>query len=91
MRPISAAVSRKARMSQAKSRARQHGKQAGCVVLKFGGTSVEDAAALRRVVAIVAGRKEPVVVVVSALGGVTDQLLAASERAAGGELGAAKA
>jgi aspartate kinase len=49
-------------------------------VLKFGGTSVADADALRRVVAIVAEerRGEAIagpVVVVSALGGVTDQLL----------------
>ena len=77
-------------MSQAKGRAKQSGKRARCVVLNFGGTSVEDVAALRRVIAIVAGRKEAVVVVVSALGGVTDQLLAASERAARGELGAAQ-
>ena len=49
-------------------------------VLKFGGTSVADADAIRRVVAIVAEerRGEAIVgpvVVVSALGGVTDQLL----------------
>ena len=49
-------------------------------VLKFGGTSVADADAVRRVVAIVASerRTEAIagpVVVVSALGGVTDKLL----------------
>jgi aspartate kinase len=56
------------------------------VVMKFGGTSVEDPAAIRRTAAIVAGRvalgKQPVVVV-SAMAKVTDQLLraaAASEK-----------
>ena len=45
-------------------------------VLKFGGTSVADAAAIGRLVAIVAGRRGCRTVVVSALGGVTDRLLA---------------
>ncbi len=47
------------------------------LVLKFGGTSVEDAAAIRRAAAIVGNRiaQQPVVVA-SALGGVTDQLAA---------------
>jgi aspartate kinase len=46
------------------------------IVCKFGGTSVADAAAIRRLVAIVAGRAgERPLVVVSALGGVTDGLL----------------
>jgi aspartate kinase len=56
------------------------------VVMKFGGTSVEDPAAIRRTAAIVAGRvalgKQPVVVV-SAMAKVTDSLLraaAASEK-----------
>src|ERR1035441_10259951 len=56
------------------------------VVMKFGGTSVEDPAAIRRTAAIVAGRvalgKQPIVVV-SAMAQVTDQLLraaAASEK-----------
>jgi hypothetical protein len=48
------------------------------VVMKFGGTSVEDPAAIGRTAAIVAGRvalgKQPVVVV-SAMAKVTDQLL----------------
>jgi len=55
-------------------------------VMKFGGTSVEDPAAIRRTAAIVAGRvalgKQPVVVV-SAMAKVTDSLLraaAASEK-----------
>ena len=54
------------------------------VVMKFGGTSVEDAAAMRRTAAIVAGRRarglHPVVVV-SAMAKVTDQLLAAAAAA----------
>jgi aspartate kinase len=47
------------------------------IVAKFGGTSVGDAAAIRRLVGIVATRRaEGVVVVVSALARVTDALLA---------------
>ncbi len=53
------------------------------VVMKFGGTSVEDAAAFRRVAAIVRSRMpERPVVVVSALAKVTDQLLSAAQAAA---------
>ena len=44
-------------------------------VLKFGGTSVADGAAISRVVSIVAARQGPRTVVVSALAGVTDGLL----------------
>ena len=58
------------------------------VVMKFGGTSVEDPAAISRTAAIVAGRvaqgKRPVVVV-SALAKVTDQLLRAASCAALGD------
>ena len=58
------------------------------VVMKFGGTSVEDAAAIGRTAAIVAGRvaqgKSPVVVV-SAMAKVTDQLLRAAEVASRGD------
>src|SRR5271166_4812234 len=58
------------------------------VVMKFGGTSVEDPAAIGRTAGIVAGRvalgKSPVVVV-SALAKVTDQLLRAAEAAAQGD------
>src|SRR5271165_52159 len=58
------------------------------VVMKFGGTSVEDPAAIRRTAAIVAGRvaqgKCPVVVV-SAMAKVTDQLLRAAAAAATGD------
>ena len=45
------------------------------VVLKFGGTSVADADAIARLVAIVAARRGARTVVVSALAGVTDALL----------------
>jgi aspartate kinase len=45
------------------------------VVLKFGGTSVADADAIGRLVAIVAARRGARTVVVSALAGVTDALL----------------
>ncbi len=58
------------------------------VVMKFGGTSVEDPAAIRRTAAIVAGRvakgRSPVVVV-SALAKVTDQLLRAADAASQGD------
>jgi len=58
------------------------------VVMKFGGTSVEDAAAIGRTTAIVAGRvangKSPVVVV-SAMAKVTDQLLRAATAASHGD------
>ncbi len=54
------------------------------VVMKFGGTSVEDARAIDRTAAIVRGRCErglSAVVVVSAMAKVTDQLLAAAAAA----------
>jgi len=58
------------------------------VVMKFGGTSVEDAAAINRTASIVKGRveigKSPVVVV-SAMAKVTDQLLRAAEAASQGD------
>ena len=64
------------------------------VVMKFGGTSVEDAAAMRRTAAIVSGRRarglQPIVVV-SAMAKVTDQLLLAASTAARGEREAALA
>jgi len=51
------------------------------IVLKFGGTSVGDAAAIRRTAGIVASRldRQPIVVV-SALAGVTNALIAIAER-----------
>jgi len=62
------------------------------VVLKFGGTSVEDGAAIRRLIAIVHSRSEAQpVVVVSALARVTDHLLEAGQAASTGRLGAALA
>lgn len=62
------------------------------VVMKFGGTSVEDAAAIKRLIAIVQ-RQDDIqpVVVVSALARVTDQLLEAGKAAAAGHLGSALA
>ena len=62
------------------------------VVMKFGGTSVEDAAAIQRVISIVKTRLNArPVLVVSALAKVTDQLLDAGKAAADGHLGAALA
>jgi len=55
------------------------------IVMKFGGTSVEDAAAITRVAEIVGMRlPEKPVVVVSALAKVTDQLLAMARAAGSG-------
>src|ERR1051325_1856068 len=48
------------------------------VVMKFGGTSVADAAAFENVARIVASERDARVVVVSAMSGVTDSLLAAT-------------
>ena len=62
------------------------------VVMKFGGTSVEDANAIRRLIGIVKSRiGSQAVVVVSALARVTDQLLEAGQAAAAGHLGLALA
>lgn len=56
------------------------------VVMKFGGTSVADAAAIRRVAGIVAAeRARAPVVVVSAMSGVTDRLLSLARAAAAGD------
>jgi aspartate kinase len=52
------------------------------VVMKFGGSSVVDATAIRRVIRLVAAERERgriPIVVVSALGGVTDRLLSLAE------------
>ncbi|ABF40484.1 aspartate kinase [Candidatus Koribacter versatilis Ellin345] len=60
------------------------------IVMKFGGTSVEDAAAISRVAGIVRDRaKQKPAVVVSALGGFTDSLVAMGKAAAKGDLAAA--
>lgn len=64
------------------------------LVMKFGGTSVQDAAAIRRTARIVQGRLDSghhPVVVVSALAKVTDQLLAAAAAAGRGDRAAALA
>src|SRR5215469_6590624 len=60
------------------------------VVMKFGGTSVENAAAIQRLIHIV-NRHHGIqpVVVVSALARITDQLLEAGRTAAAGHLGSA--
>src|SRR5664279_1193151 len=60
---------------------------ASMIVMKFGGTSVENHTAINRVADIVLGRlDERPVVVVSAMAGVTDALLAMSSAAASGSL-----
>jgi aspartate kinase len=65
--------------------------------MKFGGTSVADAEAIARVIAIVRGQAEsraadkPPVVVVSALAGVTDRLIDAAHRAEDGDADGATA
>src|SRR2546425_8610028 len=62
------------------------------IVMKFGGTSVEDARAFARVADIVASRTElRAVVVVSAMSRMTDALLASVRQAVAGELQAALA
>ncbi len=59
---------------------------ASLVVMKFGGTSVEDATAIGRVVAIVQSRRRHRrIVVVSALAKVTDQLVLMGQKAAAGD------
>lgn len=58
------------------------------VVMKFGGTSVEDAQAIQRTAGIVRGRRErglEAVVVVSAMAKVTDLLLSAAAAAGRGD------
>ena len=62
-------------------------------VMKFGGTSVADAACMRNVVKIVrrAARAKRVVVVVSAMAGVTNTLVHAAARAEAGDSGTVQA
>jgi aspartate kinase len=56
------------------------------VIMKFGGTSVEDASAIRRVSEIVRSRrKKNPVVVVSAMAKITDQLITMGHNAAAGD------
>jgi aspartate kinase len=61
------------------------------LVMKFGGTSVADAQAIRRLINIVSRKSGPRVVVVSARAGVTDRLLGVTELAATGFGAAAEA
>jgi aspartate kinase len=57
------------------------------IVMKFGGTSVQDAQAISRVADVVSSRrKQKPVVVVSAMAKVTDALVAVGRMAAGGDL-----
>lgn len=57
------------------------------IVMKFGGSSVESAEAIRRVAAIVRERSErPLAVVASAMGKTTDQLLNIARLAAAGDV-----
>ena len=60
---------------------------AALCVMKFGGTSVGDAACIRRAAEIVKSEaaRRPVVVVVSAMSGVTNRLIEAAQRAEAGE------
>lgn len=62
-------------------------RRADATVLKFGGTSVADAATLQRVAGLVryAQPRTRPIVVVSALAGVTDALLSAADSAANGD------
>ena len=62
-------------------------------VMKFGGTSVADAACIRRVVDIVgkAAKRNRVVVVVSAMAGVTNQLVEAAARSEAGDSNSVRA
>ena len=69
-----------------------HNPQSLMIIMKFGGTSVADGAAITRVTEIVRSRRErQPVVVVSALAGVTDQLLDAAHLAGEGDLRSALA
>ena len=55
------------------------------LVMKFGGTSLGDVAALSRTTKIAADADKPLAVVVSAMGKTTDQLLEAGTKAEGGD------
>jgi len=60
------------------------------VIMKFGGTSVQDAHAIDRAASIVRSRlRQKPVVVVSALAKVTDQLVMIGQKASAGDAGAA--
>ena len=59
-------------------------------VMKFGGTSVQDAGCIKRAAEIIAANKSPVVTIVSAMGGVTNRLIAAAHQSATGDETAGK-
>src|SRR5678815_1976238 len=54
-------------------------------VMKFGGTSVQDAGCIKRTAEIIASSTSPVVTIVSAMGGVTNRLIAAAHQSATGD------
>src|SRR5678816_451922 len=54
-------------------------------VMKFGGTSVQDAGCIKRAAEIIASKTSPVVTIVSAMGGVTNRLIAAAHQSATGD------
>src|SRR5699024_7274431 len=57
-------------------------------VLKFGGTSVQDTESIKKLVKIVLDQlaeDKPIILVTSAMGGITNQLMAAAEKAENGE------
>jgi aspartate kinase len=60
------------------------------IVMKFGGTSVQDAEAVRRLIETVAGEGRPRLLVVSALARVTDALVEVARHAERGEAAAAR-
>ena len=63
----------------------RHPADVRCRAHKFGGSSLADAARIRRVAELMLGAPEPVqVVVASAMQGVTDALIALAEAAANG-------
>src|SRR6266478_1370918 len=79
--PVSAAGDAASRLSTG-----NRGAPPPMIVMKFGGTSVQDAKAIERVAHIVQGRlADRPVVVVSAMAKVTDSLLAMGKAAGGGD------
>jgi aspartokinase/homoserine dehydrogenase 1 len=54
-------------------------------VMKFGGTSVQDADCIKRTAQIIASYDGPVVTIVSAMGGVTNRLIEAAYKSAAGD------
>lgn len=57
----------------------------GTRVVKFGGTSVQDANAIKQVTGIIGAMRDRLVIVLSAMAGITDLLLAAANNAVRGE------